>query len=157
MKVALVFYSETGNTLSVAELIQAALKARGHEAVLQRLVPIGEVHPGVKDVKFESLPDLVGYDRIIFGSPVQAFSLCPAMSSYLSSAPSMDGKMAVLFLTEGFPYPWLGGNRAMAKMENLLKSKGAAVKRAGIVHWTRKDRPKQIDSVVVSATEDIIA
>jgi len=157
MRIAVVFYSETGHTLSVAELIQAALKAGGHEAVLHRLVAVGTAHPGAKDVKFELLPDLTGYDRIIFGAPVQAFSLCPVMDAYLVSAPSMVGKRAVLFMTEGFPYPWMGGNRAIAKMEGLLRSKGAQTKKAGVVNWMRTDRPRLIEKVVASVAEAAVS
>lgn len=156
MKIGLVYYTQTGNTLSVMEKIAGELKQAGHEAAMHKLVPIGEVHPGIKDVKFESLPDIGSCDGLIFGSPVHAFSLCPAMTSYLSRLGPIGNKKAAIFVTQHFPFAWMGGNRAISTMQKLLEEKGATVMKAGVVNWSNRMRPLQINDVVARAVEAFV-
>ena len=84
----------------------------------------------------------------MFGSPVQAFSLCQAMVDYLKQVASLQGKQVALLVTEAFPYPWLGGNRAIRQMKRLCESKGTTVCGSGIVNWMKKRREQQIVEVV---------
>ncbi len=156
MKIGLIYYTQTGNTLSVMEIIAGELKQAGHETVMHKLVPIGEVHPGIKDVKFESLPDIASCDGLVIGSPVHAFSLCPAMSFYLSKLDPLGKKKAAVFVTQHFPFAWMGGNRAISTMQNLLDGKGATVVKAGVINWSNRMRPLQINDVVSKAVKTFV-
>jgi flavodoxin len=148
MNIGMVINSQTGNTLSVAKKLEERLVAAGHDVTLHHLQPIGEVHPGVKDVKFESLPDLDPYDALVFGSQVNAFSLSASMACYMPQVSSVQGKPVALLVTEALPYAIFGGNRAVRHMSGECEAKGANVLGSGIVNWSRKSREKQIVKVV---------
>ena len=147
MNIGMIVYSQTGNTHSVALKLQEKLSAAGHTVTLERIEVSGEVQPG-KPVQFKTLPDAAKYDALVFGSPVQAFSLCQAMVDYLKQVASLQGKKVAFLVTQAFLYPWLGGNRAVRQMTRLCESQGATVCGAGIVNWMKKRREQQIVEVV---------
>jgi flavodoxin len=148
MKIGLIIYSQTGNTLSVARKIEEKLIAANQTATLEKIKIEGDAKPGDKNIKFESIPDTTQYDAIIFGSPVQAFSLSAPMSAYLSQLKSLQGKKIALLVTQHFPFPWMGGNRAVRQMKKLCESKGAEISGSGIVNWHKASRQQLIDEVV---------
>ena len=115
---------------------------------IERLKVIGKVHPSTKDVKFESLPDIEPYDALVFGSPVQAFSLSSAMTAYLSQIKSLLDKKVAFLVTQFFPFPWLGGNRTIGQMKKICESKGATICGAAVVNWSKPSREKQIAEMV---------
>ncbi len=141
MKIGIVVYSQTEHTYSVAQKLQERLQEKGRDVEIERVVPKGEVNPGSKD-KFENLPDVEGYDALVFGSPVHAFSLASAMRTYLEQVPSLQGKKVALFVTKGVPFNWTGGNQAINKMKNICQSKGGTVFGTGIVVWNKKQDEK---------------
>jgi len=146
MNIGLIVYSQTGNTYSVAEKLLQKLAVAGHSATLERIEIVGEPQPG-QPVEFTSTPDPTGYDALIFGSPVQAFSLCQAMKEYLQETDSLEGKSVACLVTQAFPYAWMGGNRAIRQMEKLCAAKGANVCGSGVVNWMKKRRDQQIVDV----------
>ena len=148
MNIGMIIYSQTGNTYSVATKIEERLAAAGHSVNLERLQVVGEYKPGTEDVQFETLPDAGQYDALVLGAPVQGFSLAPVMNSYLQQIASLQNKQVVCLVTQYFPYPWLGGNRAVRQMKRICESKGATVWGSGIVNWSRKSRDQQIVEVV---------
>ena len=144
MKIGIIVYSHTGNTLSVAERIREKLTAKGHETELKRVIPAVD-DPKVKaPMEFASAPDATDYDVLLFGSPVWGFSLSTVMKDYLTKQPSLSGKPVGCFLTHAFPYPWLGGNSAMKQFRGLCEKKGAKVAATAIVNWSSKKREKDI-------------
>jgi len=147
MNIGMIVYSQTGNTHSVALKLQEKLSAAGHTVTLERIEVSGEVQPG-KPVQFATLPDAAKYEALVFGSPVQAFSLCQAMVEYLKQVAPLQGKKVAFLVTQAFPYPWLGGNRAVRQMKRLCESQGATVCGSGIVNWMKKRREQQIVEVV---------
>ena len=148
MNIGIILYSETGNTYSVSQKLKEKLVKAGHSANIERLKVIGKVKPGIKDIKFESLPDIELYDALVFGSPVQAFSLSSAMATYLSQIKSLQGKKVAFLVTQFFPFPWLGGNRTIGQMKKACESKGATVCGTAVVNWSKPSREKQITEMV---------
>lgn len=148
MNIGIILYSQTGNTYSVSLKLKKKLITAGHSVNIERLKVTGEVRPGTKDIKFETLPDTEFYDALVFGSPVQAFSLSSVMASYLTQIESLQGKKVAFLVTHFFPFPWMGGNRTVGQMKKICKSKGAAVCGAEIVDWSNPSREKRITEVV---------
>ena len=148
MNIGIILYSQTGNTYSVSLKLKDKLITAGHSVDIKRLKVIGEVRPRTKDVKFEMLPDTEPYDVLVFGSPVQAFSLSSVMASYLTQIVSLQGKKVALLVTQFFPFPWMGGNRTVGQMKKICESKGAIVCGAEIVNWSNPSREKRISEVV---------
>lgn len=156
MRIGIVIYSETGNTLSVAQGIIDRLTAAGNVAVLERVNPLEKPNPSSKQVSYERIPDLGGYDALVFGSPVQAFSLALGMAKLIPQLKPLNGKRAAVFATQQLPFAWLGGNRAVSQMSALLKEKGASVSVAGSVNWSGKARQEQIASVIDNAVRQLL-
>ena len=73
MNVGIIVYSQTGNTLSVAQKLEQTLRANGHVASIARVDPVQNNPRASGPVKLKSAPDVSVYDAIIFASPVQAF------------------------------------------------------------------------------------
>lgn len=123
---------------------------------LELLKIVGGWRQGIKDIEFESLPDTGGYDALVLGSPVEAFTLSPVMKRYLSLIASLQGKKTALLVTQHFPYPWLGGNRALRYMKKACRSKGAEVCAEAIINWSSRRRGRQIIDGVARLTGAII-
>jgi len=157
MKIGIIVYSETGNTLSVAEKLIEALRKRGEEPILDRITTVGKPNPSDRaNVQLDHIPDVTKYDALVFASPVQAFSLAVPMFKCIGQIAPLDGRKTALFLTQHFPYPWLGGNRGMAQLEKGLLAKGALIGKAGIVNWSNKQRAAQIEEVIENAIKHLL-
>lgn len=150
MNVGIIVFSRTGNTLSVAERVRDACLAQGHTAVIERVHAEDEDPNSKKPVRLNDAPDLTRFDAVLFGAPVEAFSLCPIMKVYLSQLPQIEGKRIGCFVTQHFPKPWLGGTHAVKQMRALCRAKGADAALTGIVNWTSAARGKQIEDVAAA-------
>lgn len=148
MYIGIIVHSHTGHTLSVAEKLRDALNAGGNTAVLEQVVPLDDDTAKAGKTGLKAAPDTGKYDALIFAAPVWAFSLSPVMQVYLSQLPSLSGKRTELFVTQGFPAAWLGGNRAVGQMKKLCREKGAVIAGTGVISWAEKYRQIQIDAVI---------
>lgn len=107
MKVGIIVHSHTGNTLSVAEKLKDAIAAKGHTVSLERVSAVNEDPSAQGPVELKDIPEVGSYDAIVFGAPVRAFSLTPAMKAYLSQLSTLkDKKVGALshsnFLSRGW-------------------------------------------------------
>lgn len=146
--IGLVAYSNTGNTLSVAERLQQELLGRGHRCDLFGLQIQGEARPGRKHYDFTSLPELSVYDSLIFASPVHGFSLATPMESYFRTLVTVQGKLVSLFVTHHLPYAWLGGNRALSQMRSHIATRGGIMGESGVINWSNRKREDEIRELV---------
>jgi flavodoxin len=140
MKKGMIIYSQTGNTLLVGEKLNKELNAKIEQIEVEKI--------GKPDSNIINAPQVDQYDTIFFGAPVQAFSLCSPMNKYLKQLPSLEGKKAVCFVTQGFSKPWLGGNHAIKQMKKVIETKGGEVIDSGVVNWSSKEREDQIDRLI---------
>lgn len=147
MKVGIVVYSQTGNTLSVAEKLRDKLAARGHGVSLERLSPTLADPKDLKSFRFDSLPDLSGYEAVVLAAPVQGFSLCRAMAAYLRELPDLSGRLVACFATKQLNSAWTGGSKALASMSEAAEAKGGRVCAAGFVCWKSRQREKDIEDL----------
>lgn len=143
MKIGIIIYSQTEYTYSVAQKLKEKLIAYGHQANLERVITAGDAQPGAKNIEFKAQPDVNMYDALIFGDPVHAFSLAPAMKAYLEQITSLQNKKVACFVTKGLPFHRTGGKQAISQMKKISESKGGTVLGTGIVVW-RGGREKEI-------------
>ncbi|OPX60075.1 MAG: flavodoxin [Methanobacterium sp. PtaB.Bin024] len=147
MKIGIIIYSQTENTYSVALKLQDKFQSDGYDVEIQRVIPVGEVPPRAKDVEFQNAPEVAEYDAIIFGAPVHAFNLAPAMAAYLEQIPSLQNKKIACFVTKGLPFNWTGGNKAISKMKEICQSKGGTVVGTDIIIW-RGNTDEKIEELI---------
>ena len=152
MNIGIIVYSQTGHTLSVAEKIKATCVAAGHTAEIEQIT-IQKQEKADAAVVLRDIPDTTKYDLLLFGAPVQAFSLCRAMMLYLKQAESMKGVPTGGFFTQGLPKLWMGGNRSWKQFRSLCQRRGADPVRLGHVHWKSEQRDEQIAAIVSAAAK----
>ncbi len=138
MNIGMIIYSHTGNTHAVAQKLQEKLTAAGHSVSIEQVTITGKAEPG--KFQFTTQPSVDPYDAVIFGSPVQAFSLNPVMEGYLKQLPSLNGKKVAFLITKQLPFYWTGGNRATSTMSKICQGKGAEVLGSGIAIWAKSRR-----------------
>lgn len=143
MKIGIIVHSQTNNTYSVALKLQEKLTEAGNEVDVKKVNMVGGDRPENKEkIQLENAPDVSEYDALIFGAPVHAFALAPAMQIYLEQLPSMENKKAALFVTKKLRFEWTGGSRAIGQMKNYIYSKGGNVMGTGIVVWNKQKDQK---------------
>jgi flavodoxin len=131
MKSAIIYYSYTGNTKKVAEILEEHLRNKGELDII-RLTDLQEsgnffiqATQALRHLKTDILEvnfDLSAYDAIYFGTPVWAFSPAPALNAYMDKCFGLEAKSVVLFATYG---SGTGLKRCFNYMREILSRKGA--------------------------------
>ena len=65
MKIGIIVYSQTGNTLKVAKRLEEKLSEEGHKVKLEEIKIVGEAGPGSRDIEFKNKPDIGSYDGML--------------------------------------------------------------------------------------------
>jgi menaquinone-dependent protoporphyrinogen IX oxidase len=156
MKTGIIIHSNTSNTLSIGERLLETLRSKGADAGLERVTAVNEDAKTQREIRLASTPDIGPYGMVILGAPVHGFALSRAMTAYIKQLPGLQGKKVFCFVTEHFPKPWMGGNRAIRQMTQLVTELGGTVIRTAVVNWTSKAREEQISRLVTAFTADSI-
>lgn len=131
MKSAIIYYSYSGNTKKVAEILAGHIRQKGEVELLELKAQneensfLGQARRAFKHARAEITTvnfDLSGYDLICLGTPVWAFGPAPAMNTCLDKCSGLEGKEAVLFITYG---SGVGKERCLNYMQDILAKKGA--------------------------------
>jgi len=155
MKIGIVVYSETGNTLNVANKLEKELTNRNYDVTLEQITKEGSNSDPTK-VVLENCPKVDQYDVIVLGTPVHAFSVALEMKTYLEQLPTLEGKKVNCFVTQQLPKAWMGGNRSLRQLETLCRNKGAVLNKKGVINWSSKKRNEEIDSLVKLFADNIV-
>jgi len=120
MKIGIILHSQTGNTYAVGQKLKEKLESKGHQVTLSRMKTMNESMPTQNNVQLDCMPETSEYDALVFGGWVQAFGLCASMTFYLNQLSSLAQKRTACFLTQFFPYPWMGGRNALSKTSSEI-------------------------------------
>lgn len=130
MKSIIIYYSYTGNTKRVVQILAEVLK-ENTEVEIVRLADLNETGKffiqasrALRHTKTnigEVNLDLSGYDLICFGTPVWAFAPVPAINTYLDKCFGLQGKRVILFTTYG---SGTGNRHCLNYMQKILNKKG---------------------------------
>ncbi|MHB8128381.1 MAG: flavodoxin family protein [Mobilitalea sp.] len=151
MKIGIVVHSSTGNTYSVAEKLRDKLLKSGHSVEIKKIEPVGGENPknvDINKISFDPRPNVAGFDALVLCGPVRGFSMSPVLSAYLAKIDSLKDQKIDLFVTQFFPYPWMGGKNAISQMKKTCESKGATVGLIGIINWKNRKREKMIQELL---------
>jgi hypothetical protein len=127
-----------------------ALVSKGSDACLERVTAVNEDAKTTQEVRLASAPDTGPYDVIMLGAPVHGFALSRVMEAYLKQLSGLNGKRVACFVTEHFPKPWMGGNRAIKQMVQHITQLGGTVTETAVINWTNKAREEQIGSLTAA-------
>mgnify|MGYP001826151465 CR=1 FL=1 len=117
------YYSHTGHTQKIAELIaenigadiERIIDAKSREGVLGYLTAGRDAMLKRQSRIQPTRKDPSQYDVVILGTPIWAWNLSPPMRTYISEQKAKFNQVA-FFCTEG----GAGGNRAFRQMANLI-------------------------------------
>jgi len=131
MKSVVIYYSYSGNTKKVAQMLTELLAQKG-EVQQTELVGLDESKSFFGQCRRAFLRkratlqpvnlDLSRYDLICLGTPVWAFGPTPAINTYLDKCFGLEGKNVILFTTYG---SGTGNERCLKFMQDILAKKGA--------------------------------
>jgi multimeric flavodoxin WrbA len=147
LNIAIVVYSLSSHTLSVATNLKQKLAAAGHTVTLERLEVVGPAKVSAEHAELKTRPVIDPYDALVFCSPVRGGAPAPPMATYLQQIPSLQNKKVACLVTHFFPRAW-GANQTIALMKGVCESKGATVCGLGSVRWFSLGRKRQIAQVV---------
>ncbi len=115
MTIGIIYYSRTGNTRTVAQLLAEKLTQQNEAVDLIKIEAVkrpGFFAAGRAAMKEIEIPikntnvDLGKYSTLIVGSPTWAGSATPFIKTFFSSAKNIKGKKTALFITgNGKPEP----------------------------------------------------
>ena len=148
MKIGLIIFSQTGNTRTLSNQIAEKLSSAGHDTNIEEISIEGKTPAQPGQFKLLNTPDINSYETVIFGAPVQAFSLNPVMKEYLEQIESLANTNVICFVTKQIPLLWFGGTGSIATMRNICKEKGANILGTEIVVWAEAKRNRSIESCV---------
>ena len=103
MKPVVFYFSRTGNTKRLAEVLSESLKAPAFDITVAQ--------PSIAD----------DYDLLIVGTPVTGFGPAMEVTAFLNRLPESSGKKAIVFCTYA-----VGKGGALSKMSQQLSKKGYA-------------------------------
>lgn len=158
MKIGIIIHSLTGNTMSVAERLRERLQSDGHAVQIERLETVGEENTkevNSQNITLKAYPDPTAYDLVIFAGPVRGASASPILRHYFSRIGQLGNKGTLLFVTEFFPFPWMGGKHAIKQLTSMCEEKGAKVLDTAVINWKNPHREAQITQLVQSFSETI--
>lgn len=135
---AIVIYSKTGNTRSVAKRI-----AEVKPMPILEIIPEND-DPNIERPVLKEAPKLKSYDHVVIGSPVYGFSIPKITKTYLEQT-DFTGKTVDLFITHFFPFAWMGGKHTLNQMRYVVEVKGGTVKSMTSINWKNRKREKDID------------
>lgn len=149
MKILMMVHSNTGHTLEVAHRLESNYRTKGHQVTIKPIVALDDREYDVNKVVLVDSPILEEADVYIFGAPVRAFQLSPVMRNYLHQVDTLENKSVYCYLTQYFPFRFLGGNHAMKQFQSILKSKNAKIQSHFVVNWSAtKKRSRLIESMI---------
>ncbi len=137
MKTGIVVYSETGNTLGIAEALKERLSEAGKDA------DILQIRADKRRRKLEASPEVEGYDYLVFGAPVHAFTVARPMKLFLKRLSSTDVRVGI-YVTQAA----IGKTIALRRMRKMLKKKGASVITGDGVSVALKKGREQTETVL---------
>jgi len=120
MKIGIVYYSRTGNTRKVVQILEEKFKKENVEVDLIEIEHVkrpGFFKAGRTAIKQQELPikntdfDMKKYDFIIFGSPTWGGNPSPFVKTFMNKAKNIKGKKIAIFGT------------GMSPIDNRLKFK----------------------------------
>ena len=165
MKIAIIVHSSTGTTRKFADRIAVKLSADGHDVKVTQLETDVPVTSGstrkCREFRITNLPDIKACDVVLFGGPVWGFSASPIIIACIEAFDDLQGKRVLPFVTQGFPFAFMGGNQAKGVMGKRAAGKKATVLRGVVInrlfHDIDSDMEKaagQISSMLKTAASD---
>lgn len=132
-KTLVVYFSQSGNTKSIADRISGKIKADSarietvnpYQGSMDDIAAQGkkEVEKGYKPEIRPVAADVADYDRIVIGTPTWWYTMAPAVSAFFDKT-DLRGKEVILYMTNaGWPGTVIADMATAAAGANVVASK----------------------------------
>lgn len=148
MNIAINVHSQSGHSIKVARALSSKFTDNKHEVDLSLLRTSGTLKPRSMNFELIKTPSVDGFDLVIVGGPVWAFSLSPVVRKYLREMGNIKGKKILCFVTKGLPFTWTGGSQALTVIKHELTLSGAIVLPSQIIWEKQIANAAQLEEVV---------
>jgi flavodoxin len=138
MNTLILVHSKTGVTHYIASIIKERLEQKGNSVSLVKIETDVPVDSDKTQFNITNIPDIKGFDNIIIGCPVWAFSPTIVIIKAIRSFSELRDVKVEPFVTMGMPFEILGGIRSIKIISQELGNAGAKVLKGFI--FKRKDR-----------------
>ncbi|HPX84460.1 MAG TPA: hypothetical protein PLW60_05960 [Bacilli bacterium] len=156
MKVGIIVYSYTGNTLLVAQVLAQKLEEKGINYALLRIETDQNKEMDAKKVVLKSCFDLRPFDCFVFASPIHGFTLAAPFKKFLREQFHESKKPVLGFVSQFLPFNCCGPNRAKAFLTNYLQKQNTPFTFMGAVKWCKKNRQEQIELLVEGIVQELV-
>jgi flavodoxin len=151
MKIGIIVYSETGNTLFVAKKLKEKFEKEKYKVDIKAIEKLDNTIKDPNKIIIKDIPELDYYDILIFGSPVHGFTLAPAFKAYLKKLPSINEKIVCCYVTKSLPTKGFGGKKAIEIMKKSILLYGGIIQKTEIINW--KKHELQIPNLIEKFSE----
>ena len=147
MKIGIIVYSHTGNTLSVAWKIEQAIRAAGHEVRTEKVEPVIDNPNSDTPAELKSSPDVDQYDAVVFATSARVLTVTDYEALFATVARS-DRKKSPLFRDTATEKAVDGREPCGPPDKRRMQEKGST----GHIGWcrqlVRENRESQIEDIV---------
>lgn len=152
MKIGIIVYSYTNNTLNIANQLKTTLLDKGFDVRVESIKASNE-NPNNTNIVLTQTPNLNSYDRVIFASCVRGFNCAPILREYIKQLDSLKGIKCAGFVSQYFPWDALGGNQALSAMKSLVESKNGQFYPLRSIHVKSRQKNNQINDLVLKSIQ----
>ena len=159
MHIGLIIYSQTGNTLHIAQRLQAKLNELGHHVSLTHIKSKNDENQFQEpfEMIIQGDPIQTKYDVVVFGAWVQAFNLCFGFRSFLNQLEEISAQQVHAYVTQHFPFPWMGGYQAISTMKKLLIKKSIKVHSTQVFNKMNKKMDTHVEQWITKIVKECAA
>jgi len=152
MKIGIIVYSYTNNTLTIANQLKTALIDKGYDVGIESIKASNE-DPNNTHIVLTQTPNLNPYDTVIFASCVRGFNCAPILREYIKQCDSLKGVKCAGFVSQYFPWDALGGNQALNAMKTLIESKNGQFYPLGSIHVKSRQKDNQVNDLILKSLQ----
>lgn len=156
MKIGIIVYSYTNNTLTIAKKLESSLLSKGYDTEIKSIKAENE-DPNINQYNLVNLPSVDDYDSIVFASCVRGFDCALIFKQYVETIKSLKDKKVCGFVSQYFPFDFMGGTQALRSMKRLINSKGADFLELSSIHIKSKSVDKQIESLLEQCAQWLVS
>jgi len=146
MKIGIIVYSYTNNTLTIANQLKTALSGKGYDVGIESIKAMNE-DPNNTHIVLTQSPDITQYDKVIFASCVRGFDCALILKEYVKNLNSLNSLKCAGFVSQYFPWDALGGNQALKRIQSLVESKNGQFYPLRSVHVKSRQKVNQINDL----------
>ncbi len=147
MKIGIIVYSYTNNTLTIANQLKTALLDKGYDVSVESIKAMNE-DPNNTHIVLTHSPKLKEYDKVIFASCVRGFNCAPILKEYINQLDTLKDIKCAGFVSQYFPWDALGGNQALNVMRTLVESKRGLFYPLRSIHVKSRQKNNQVNDLI---------